>query len=72
MRYCFVFEKKKKSEEIRCGIVRTVNSIELLIYITNFTSTKICTHQTLVTLIHVSVRRRFRHQGACKVGYVKW
>ena len=69
MRYCFVFEKSK---EILCGIVGTVHCLELLIYITKSVCTKICSHQALVNLLHVSARRRCRHQGERNVGYVNW
>jgi len=44
----------------------------MIIYVTKFVCTKICIHQALVNLLHVSARRRCRHQGERNVGYVNW
>jgi hypothetical protein len=37
-------------------------AINLLIYQSNFTSTKICTHQALISLLHVSACLRYHRQ----------
>jgi hypothetical protein len=56
-------------------IVCAVNCTELLIYRIEFTRTKMCTTQTLVSLLYVSARHRCHHQGVRSVANVatwKW
>jgi len=52
-----------------------VRYVDLFIYITNFTSTKIHTHQTSVNILHVSTRHKCHHQGVLLVANMapsKW
>ena len=57
------------------NIVCIGHRTELLIYMTNFTCTKIYTYETLVNFLHVSARHRCHHQGVFSVANVapsKW
>ena len=55
--------------EVSCAVLRIYMLLgtEVLIYKTNFTSTKMYTCQMLVILLHVMARHGFHHHGVHSV-----